>query len=229
MFAFFWFARLNRLGRELSFQDLHARLLIAADDQLPLLVQPRRIEVELADGLCFRVELGIVTVEPVNAPMRFEIGVVQSPPDRGTAHLPVMDIVNDGRRQIVEAPASGRTLMVGRGLSSRVDHVQAFLRGKKPSVGPTAGHPATRRGPFPDSDSATGPQSVDDNQVPQRSAGCKAGRDQQRAKPNDSEIPEPVASTKLVPVTQAWHALPGTEQSGEQEEKPWETSVSRIS
>src|SRR5262245_56409163 len=54
----------SRLRRMLALQNLHARLLVAADDQTSLLVQTRSVQVQSTDGLSLGVEIRIVTVEP---------------------------------------------------------------------------------------------------------------------------------------------------------------------
>ena len=76
LLAFFGFAWLGQNRGMLALEDLHAGLFVAADDQFAVLIQDRSCNVELADVLGLGVEVGIVAIEPVNAAMRLQIGLV---------------------------------------------------------------------------------------------------------------------------------------------------------
>src|SRR6266581_8055089 len=105
--TFFWLARLHRLGGVAALQNLHTCLFIGADDQAALLGEAQRLDIELTDIMCLGLEVWIVAVEPVHAPMRLEVCLLQDTPKTGTAHgLPPMLL--ESRDQIVEAPPGGR-------------------------------------------------------------------------------------------------------------------------
>ena len=57
-------------------QHLHTGLFVGADDQLAGRVWDGCPDVQLANVLSLGVENGVVTVEPVDAAMRLEVGVV---------------------------------------------------------------------------------------------------------------------------------------------------------
>ena len=108
LLAFRGLAGLGRLGGIGSSQRLHPRLLITADQQPTLLVHRGCFEVQLANRLGLGVEVGVMAVEPVDAAVRFEIGLVQGPPDRRATHGLVMSGLVDQRGgQVIESPAGG--------------------------------------------------------------------------------------------------------------------------
>src|SRR5262249_9438310 len=84
--AFFWRARLHGLSGIAALQNLHPRFFIGADDEASLLIEAQRLEIELTDILRLGLEVGIVAVEPVHAPMRLEVGLLQDAPDTGATH-----------------------------------------------------------------------------------------------------------------------------------------------
>jgi hypothetical protein len=67
-------ARTHRPAWVLALQGLDAGLLIDTQDQFTLLVQTRRIQVQPGNvqGLRFK-KIGIVTVQPLNAAVRFQV------------------------------------------------------------------------------------------------------------------------------------------------------------
>src|SRR5512135_102828 len=79
-------AGLSRLRGMGTAQGLHSRLFITANNQSSLLVHRGRSSIQLTDRLSLGVEVRVVAVEPVNAPMWFQIGFVKGPPDRGPTH-----------------------------------------------------------------------------------------------------------------------------------------------
>src|SRR5262245_21991404 len=72
-----------------------------------LLVEAQRVDIEVTDGPRLGCEGGIMTIEPVHAPMRFQVGGVQYPPDRRAAHHPATRMVAERGRDLVEAPPRG--------------------------------------------------------------------------------------------------------------------------
>src|SRR5258707_9889284 len=106
VFAFFWLARLHRLGGVAALQHLHTRLFIGADDHASLLVEAQRLDIELTDSMRFGLEVWIMAVEPVHAPMRLEVCLLQDAPEAGATHgLQLMLL--ESRDQIVETPPGG--------------------------------------------------------------------------------------------------------------------------
>src|SRR4029453_838100 len=89
--AFFGLARLHGLGGIAALENLHPRFFIRADDEAALLVEAQRMAIKLTDRICLGLKVGIVAVEPVHAPMRLEVGLLQDTPDAGaTDGLPPM-------------------------------------------------------------------------------------------------------------------------------------------
>src|SRR4029434_3379411 len=87
--ALFRLARLRWLGRGGALQNLHARLCAGTDDEAPVVGEAKRIEIELTDIVCLRLEVGIVAIEPIHAPMRLDVCLRQDEPDTGPAHMRV--------------------------------------------------------------------------------------------------------------------------------------------
>src|SRR3954464_6542595 len=81
--AFFWLTRLDGLGGIATLQHLHPRFFISADDEAALLVEVQRMEIELTDIMRLGLKVRIVAVEPVHAPMRLAVGLLQEAPDAG--------------------------------------------------------------------------------------------------------------------------------------------------
>src|SRR5215831_21330351 len=78
-------ARLSRFGGRFALQHLHTGFFIAADEQVALLIGRQRLDIELANRAGFRIEMLIVTVEPVLAFVRLQIDTVQDAPDARAA------------------------------------------------------------------------------------------------------------------------------------------------
>jgi len=81
--AFFGLARLHGLGGIAALQNLHPRFFIGADDEASLLVEAQRMDIELTDVIRLGLEVWIVAIEPVHAPMRLEVCLLQDTPDAG--------------------------------------------------------------------------------------------------------------------------------------------------
>ena len=73
--TFFRFTWCDQNGGMLAFEDLHAGLFVAADDQFAVLIQNRSCKVQFADFQSFAVEIGIMAIEPVNAAVRLQVGL----------------------------------------------------------------------------------------------------------------------------------------------------------
>src|SRR5207247_5402263 len=108
LLTFCWLARLGRLGRIFALKHLHARLLVDTDDQASLLEEAQGIHVEGTDVASLGVERRIMAIQPVDAPMRFEVGLVEYPPEGGTAHRLGPGVVAQDRRHLIKAPPRRR-------------------------------------------------------------------------------------------------------------------------
>lgn len=139
-FAFFKVSRESGSGGILPFEDLPPGLLITRQDQTSLFVQTRRVEVQLANVLGFGVELGIMTIEPITAEMRFEIGLGQNPLDGAATHVAVMGIPENLVSEVVESPSGVRLLMFFGLATGQIEHVQSCGGGKSSGGGRSAGH-----------------------------------------------------------------------------------------
>src|SRR4029453_16612846 len=83
--AFFWLARLYWQGGIAALQNLHTRFFIGADDYASLLVEAQRMDIELTDVMRLGLEVWIMAVKPIHAPMRFEGCPPPDTPDAGAA------------------------------------------------------------------------------------------------------------------------------------------------
>ena len=81
--TFFWLARLHWLGGRAAWQNLPPCFFIGADDEAALLGEAQRLVIELTDILRLGLEVWSVAVEPVHAPLRLEVGLLQDTPDAG--------------------------------------------------------------------------------------------------------------------------------------------------
>lgn len=130
MFASFGFAWFGGDRGMLAFEDLHAGFFVAANHQLALLMQHGSLHVESADRVSFRVEVGIVTVEPIDAAMRFEVGFVENTPDGGTRHRFVAVTIDQRDGQIIDAPVGGDAIVLAGFAGGNRDDFELFIGGK---------------------------------------------------------------------------------------------------
>jgi hypothetical protein len=144
VFPFLWLACLYQLGRIFTLQNLHARLLVHADDQAALLVEAQGVDVELTDDVRLARKCRIVTIEPVDAPMGFDVGLVQNPPDARATHAGMCPVMEKRSRDIIHAPSRGGTVGIGRFLGRDRQDVDPFSGGKSAAADLGAAHPATR-------------------------------------------------------------------------------------
>ena len=140
--AFFRLARLHRLGRIGTLENLHARLFVGTDDQAPLVVEAERIAIELTDIMRLGLEVWIVAVKPVHAPMWMEVCRLEDTPDTGATHRPRPLVLLEGCDQISEAPPGGGTMHIGRFPGRHRQHVDPLRGGKSAAGDPSAVHPA---------------------------------------------------------------------------------------
>src|SRR4030095_9925860 len=104
--AFFWLARVYGQGGIAALQNLHTRFFIGADDYASLLVEAQRMDIELTDVMRLGLEVWIVAVKPIHAPMRLEVCLLQDTPDAGATHG-LQPMLQERRAQVVKTPPSG--------------------------------------------------------------------------------------------------------------------------
>src|SRR5439155_11821467 len=138
--------RLHRFGRVLAFQSLDARLLIAAQHQFPVLVEPGRIQVEFADGQSLLFKDGVVAVQPGTALVRLEVRLRQDTLDGAATHVAVVRVLEDFDGQIFEGPVGDRDAEVGRLGGDQDKDLVTLFRGKKPAGDRSAGDHAGPEG-----------------------------------------------------------------------------------
>jgi hypothetical protein len=206
-------ARLRRQRRVGTAQRLHPRLFITTDQQPALLVHHGCLDVQLANGPSFGVEIRVVTVEPVDATVRFEVSLVKNPPDCRPTHGQRMKaLVDQGKSQVIQRPSSGRTTLLVVRAAGQVDHIESFRGGKSVAVVPTVARPAGLPIRSKGSDCATA-----------RPCGDHSGIRQQFEDWSDCpcrRLGESAGSGTLEPVE--WHAhepMPPVERAGDRSEK----------
>src|SRR5208283_2121889 len=137
-------------------QCLHSRLFITANHQSTLLVHHGSLDVQLANLLCLGVEVGVVAVEPVNTPVRFQVGLFKNPPDcRPTHGQSMIALVDQVESKVIQRPPGGRTILFAGRTAGQSDHIESFRGGKSVAVVPTAARPGGQPIPSKGSGCAT--------------------------------------------------------------------------
>src|SRR5262249_41718273 len=95
-------------------------------------------------------------IEPIHAPMRFEVRVIEHPPERGAAHGQGCGLVAARCDQIIYAPACGRAMTRSGFLRRQGDHIHLVTGGKSAAAGLTVAHPGGPRARGRDTGYATG-------------------------------------------------------------------------
>src|SRR5262245_55214126 len=153
--AFFWLARFHGLGRIAALENLHARFFIGADDDTALLVEAQCMDIELTDIIGLGLEVCVVTIEPVHAPMRLEVCLLQDTPDAGATHG-LQPLLRERRDQVIKTPPRGGTMIHRRFPGRYRQHPHALRGGKRAAADPSAGHLAGREDRMRDNADATG-------------------------------------------------------------------------
>jgi hypothetical protein len=135
VFAFFRFAWLGRDGGVLSLEDLHACFFVAANDQLAVLMQDRGLNVESANAMSLAVKIRIMAVEPIDAAMRFQVGLVQDAPNGRASHRFLGVAVDQDSSQLVHAPMTGHAVMLDGFAGRQRDDFELFVGGKSSGAG----------------------------------------------------------------------------------------------
>ena len=123
--AFFRFARCQRLCGGLALQNLPPGLCSAADDYTARLKKTQGVDVEGTKVMCFGVKVGVVAVQPIDAALRFEVRLLQNPPDARTPQSARATLQQSGA-QIVETPAGGWAVVRGRFTGGHRHHIQTL-------------------------------------------------------------------------------------------------------
>src|SRR5271166_5399173 len=87
----------------------------------------------------------VMTIEPVDAAVRFEVGLVKNPPDcRPTHGQSMIALVDQVKSKVSQRPPGGRTIVLVGRAAGQIDHIESFRGGKSVAVVPTAARPADR-------------------------------------------------------------------------------------
>ena len=142
--ALFRFPWLHRVGGVGTLENLHPRFFVGTDDEAPLVEETERLHIELTDIVCLGIEVWIVTVEPVDAPMRLEIGLLQEAPEAGATHGLRPRALLEGSNQIIKTPPGSGTMIRGGFLGGHRQHINPIRGGKSAAGDPSAAHLAGR-------------------------------------------------------------------------------------
>ena len=88
----------------LPLEDLHPGLFVAGKYHPALFVKTQGIAVQLANVFGLGVEVGVVTVEPIDAAMGFQVGLGQDAFNGAATHVAVVGIVEDLEGEVIETP-----------------------------------------------------------------------------------------------------------------------------
>ena len=159
--------------------------------------------------LSLGVEVGVVAVEPVDTPVRFQVGLVKNPPDRRPAHGLVMSIpVDQGSGQVIQRPPGGRTILLCRSCCWPERSHRAVPRGKISAVDPTAELILqTGQSVHQVAVSPHRRRCGDHTETQRRSGGCRDGPRRQPEELVGSERPRPEVWNRPAPRPRVGHAV----------------------
>ena len=197
-------SRLRGLG---TTQSLHSRLFITTDHQSPLLVHHGCLDVQLANRLSLGAEVEVVAVEPIDATMRLEVGLVEDPPDRRATHGRGMStLVDQGGSEVIQRPARGETTLLLGCAARQIDQIEPLRGGKRVAVVPTAARPGGRPIRSLSSGCATRRRCGDYSRTRQRFAGWWDGPRRRLEESAGIARPTPVEWSPLEPSFPIEHA-----------------------
>jgi hypothetical protein len=130
-------------SKPLGNHGIISRFFIGADDYASLLVEAQRMDIELTDVMRLGLEVWIMAVKPIHAPMRLEVCLLQDTPDAGATHG-LQPMLQERRDQVVKTPPSGGTMKRGRFPGRHRQHCHSRRGGKRAAGDPSAMHPASR-------------------------------------------------------------------------------------
>jgi hypothetical protein len=141
-----------------------------------------------------------MAVEPVDTPVRFQVGLVEDPPDRRPAHdLVMMGSVDQRGGQVVQRPARYRLFVFGGRPTGQGDHVKPFRGGKTSAADPTAEHPEAQPTHARDTGFARSRRCGDHSETRRRSGGWWARRRRRPSRSSGIGRPGLEAWTRLAP------------------------------
>jgi len=144
LLALFRFPWLHRLGGVGTLENLHPRFFVGTDAEAPLLKETERMHLELTDIVRLGIEVWIMTVEPVDAPMRFEVGLLKEAPEAGATHGLRPRALLEGYDQIIKTPPGSGTMIRGGFLGGHRQHSDPIRGGKSAAGDLSAAHLAGR-------------------------------------------------------------------------------------
>jgi len=190
-------SRLRGMG---TTQRLHSRLFITADHQSPLLVHHGCLDVQLANRVSLGVEIGVVAVEPIDAAMRLEVGLIESSPDRRPTHGRGMSgLVDQGSSKVIQRPTGRRATLLLGCAARQIDQTQPLRGGKSVAVAPTVARPGGRPLRLGYSGRATSQRCGDYSGIRQRFEGWWDGPGRLLEESADNGTPRPEESSLLEP------------------------------
>jgi len=123
-----------------TLENLHPRFFIGTDDEAPLLEETECLHIELTDIVRLGIEVGIMAVEPVHAPMRFEVGLLKEAPEAGATHGLRPRALPEGSDQIIQTPPGCGTMICSGFLGGHRQHIDPIRGGKSAAGDPSAAH-----------------------------------------------------------------------------------------
>jgi len=121
--AFCRFARSHGLWGVLALEHLHAGLFLTAHNHTVLRKEAQGVEVEGTPMVRLGLEVRGVAVEPIDAPVGFEVRLIPQAPETRTTHRPGVPL-RQGGDQVVETPARGCAVGPGRFTGGHRPHIQ---------------------------------------------------------------------------------------------------------
>jgi len=126
-----------------TLEHLQPRFFVGTDDEASLVEETERLPRELTEIVCLGIEVWIVTVEPGDAPRRFEVGLLHEAPEAGATHGLRPRALLAGSNQIIKTPSGRGTMIRGGFLGGHRQHIPPLRGGKSaagaPSAAPLAG------------------------------------------------------------------------------------------
>ena len=175
VFTFLGLAWLGQWRGMCTLENLHARLFVDTDDETTVLRETQGVDIQVADVPGLGLECRVMAIEPVHAPMRFEVSIVENPPESGAAHRPGPSVVTESRCHVIETPPRRWAVVIrGRTRSDRQD-IDTLRGGKSVAADLGAAYPANRPARAQDTGCARGRRSGGDSAC-QPPPGDAAGR-----------------------------------------------------
>lgn len=121
----------------------------------------RCFEIQLADFSSLLIEVGIMTVEPIDAAVGLEVGLFEDSPNGRTMHRLGMSFIDDIGGDVIEAPARRSDVGIFGKTRRNGDDASAVFRGKNAAAYPVAACLAGQPSRRPNTGSATRPHCAD--------------------------------------------------------------------